>query len=86
MFIPRVRKDLVSSADPAALFPLFRPKRCQAPVPIGLDLHIKKAKTLQMTPTMNNHLVEVLILIKALQKVPITGRLLIEMLLRIGVL
>ncbi|TGO16636.1 hypothetical protein BPAE_0484g00010 [Botrytis paeoniae] len=77
-------KARTSPVSPAALFPLFRPKRYQAPVPIDLDLHIIETKTLQTAPTMENLLVEALLLMKALQEVPITNRLPTEILLRIG--
>ncbi|TGO19073.1 hypothetical protein BTUL_0006g01090 [Botrytis tulipae] len=77
----KARTSLVS---PAALFPLFRPKRYQPPVPIDLDLHIIETKTLETAPTMENFLVEALLLMKTLQEVPISDRLLTEILLRIG--
>ncbi|THV55318.1 hypothetical protein BGAL_0010g00370 [Botrytis galanthina] len=68
----------------AALFPLFRPKRYQAPVPIDLDLHIIEIKTLQTAPTMGTLLVDALLLLKALQEAPISDHLLTEILLWIG--
>ncbi|TGO83487.1 hypothetical protein BPOR_0640g00080 [Botrytis porri] len=77
-------KTRTSLVSPSALFPLFRPKRYQAPVPIDFDLQIIETKTLQAASTMDKILVEVLLLIKALQEVPITHRLLAEILLRTG--
>ncbi|TGO67159.1 hypothetical protein BOTNAR_0047g00270 [Botryotinia narcissicola] len=77
----KARTSLVS---PAALIPLFRPRRYQPPVPIDLDLHIIETKTLETAPTMKNLLEKALLLMLALQGVLFSDRLLTEILLRIG--
>ncbi|TGO79563.1 hypothetical protein BELL_0029g00290 [Botrytis elliptica] len=81
---PISTKARTSPVSPAALFPLFRLKRYQAPVPIDLDLHVIETKTLQRAPTMENLLVEALLLMKAPQEGSITDRLLTQILLWIG--